>query len=71
MEVLVRGSVVVPMSAAGSAGGAVYLRKSDGQLTASAGTSGTTIQLENVHIRNPRSSDVPEAEVVVSDRNII
>jgi hypothetical protein len=71
MEVLVRGSIVIPMAVAGSAGGAVYIRKSDGQLTASAGSSGSTVELTNVHIRNPRGTVDAHAEVVVNTRNII
>ena len=71
MEVLVRGSIVIPMAVAGSAGGAVFIRKSDGQLTASAGSSGSTVELTNVHVRNPRGSVDVNAEVVVSTRNIL
>ena len=71
MEVLVRGSIAVPLTASGSLGGNVYIRKSDGKLTASAGSSGSTVLLENVRIRRPRNSYSACAEVVVSKRNIL
>ena len=71
MEVLVRGGIVVPMTASGSRGGAVYLRKADGKLTANPGGSGETVLLENVRIRQPRTSDSAFCEVIVNKRNII
>ena len=71
MEVLVRGSVAIPLTAAGSPGGSVYIRKSDGKLTASAGSSGTSVLLENVKIRRPRDTYSPCCEAVVNKRNII
>ena len=71
MEVLVRGSIAVPVSASGEQGGKVYIRKSDGALTAAAGQSGTTVLLENVHIRNPQGVGEQVAEVVVNSRNLI
>ena len=71
MEVLVRGGITVPMSASGSAGGEVYIRKSDGALTGSAGQSGTTVLLENVRIRNQPHTGEQCAEVTVNSRNSI
>ena len=71
MEVLVRGGIVAEISSGGSAGGKVYIRKSDGALTTSAGQSGTTVLLENVRIRNPRNTYGATAEVIVNKRNIL
>ena len=71
MEVLVRGGITVPMSASGRQGGKVYIRKNDGVLTADAGQSGTTVLLENVHIRNPQGFGGNVAEVIVNSRNLI
>jgi hypothetical protein len=71
MEVLVRGSVAIPLSATGSPGGNVYIRKSDGKLTATAGSSGSTVLLENVRIRNPRTGWSGCCEAVVNRRNIL
>ena len=71
MEVLVRGGIIVEMSSGGSVGGKMYIRKSDGALTTSAGTSGSTVLLENVHLRNPRNTYGATAEVVVNQRNIL
>ena len=59
------------MSASGSAGGEVYIRKSDGALTGSAGQSGTTVLLENVRIRNQPYAGAQCAEVTVNSRNSI
>ena len=71
MEVLVRGSVAIPLSATGSPGGNVYIRKSDGKLTASAGASGSSILLENVRIRRSRDAFSSCCEAVVNKRNIL
>ena len=71
MEVLVRGSITVKTATNGTAGGKLYLRKSDGQLTSEAGEAGTTVLLENVRIRNPRNAWGPCCEAVVNRRNII
>ena len=71
MEVLVRGSIAVPLSASGSVGGKLYIRKSDGRMTASAGASGTTVQLENVTIRNPRANGANCCEAVITERNLV
>ena len=70
MEVMVRGSMAVMIAASGSQGGKVYVRKSDGKLTATAGTEGSTVQLENVRIRRPRNPSNGCAEVTVLTRNI-
>ena len=71
MEVLVRGGITVSLAAGGSAGGKVYIRKSDGKLTASAGQADSTVLLENVRIRNPRNAYTNCFEVIVNERNII
>ena len=71
MEVLVRGGITVSLAAGGSAGGKVYIRKSDGALTASAGQADSTVLLENVRIRNPGAAGEAETEVIVNQRNLI
>ncbi len=71
MEVLVRGGIAVPLATVGVKGGRVYIRKSDGKLTSTAGSSGATVQLDNVRIRNARSGPADCAEVIVNSRNII
>ena len=70
MEVLVRGSIAVTCAASGVQGGKVYVRKSDGKITTSAGASGTTVELENVRVRRPRNSVSSCIEAVVLNRNI-
>ena len=70
VDVLVRGTMVVPMEGTCYAGGPVYLRKSDGRLTANAGAADSTILLPNVSIRRPKDS-AGFAEVVVRTRNLI
>lgn len=70
MEVLVRGSIAVASAASGTQGGKVYVRKSDGKITATAGSSGSTVELENVRIKRPRDASGSCAEVVVLNRNI-
>ena len=70
MEVLVRGSIALATNQAGIKGGKLYIRKSDGKLTTSAGTSGTTVLLENVRIRNPRNEWSSCCEAIVTERNI-
>ena len=71
MEVLVRGSIAVATNQAGIRGGKLYIRKSDGKLTTSAGTSGTTMLLENVRIRNPRNDWTATCEAIVNKRNML
>ncbi len=71
MEVLVRGSVAIGLTATGTPGGNVYIRKSDGKLTASAGASGSSVLLENVRIRRSRDAFSPCCEAVVNKRNIL
>ena len=71
MEILVRGGIVITLAANGNLGGNVYIRKSDGKLTPEAGSSGTTVQLQNVRIRNPRRTGDTCCEVIVNERNII
>lgn len=70
MEVLVRGSIALPLSDSGAAGGVVYVKKADGTLQAAAGESGATVALENVHIRRPKDASGC-CEAVVTERNIL
>ena len=70
MEVLVRGSIAVAGVTTGVRGGNVYIRKSDGKITTSAGASGTTVLLENVRVKHPRDYSSGSLEVVVLNRNI-
>lgn len=70
MEVLVRGCIAVPVAMSGQQGLPLYLRKADGELTPLAGQEGTTILLENVRIRKPRSAQCTCCEAVVNKRNI-
>ena len=71
MEVLVRGSLAVPTNVSGARGGRVYIRKSDGKVTGTAGASGTTLLLENCRIRAPRNGSTSCAEIIVNKRNIL
>ena len=71
MEVLVRGGIALATTVSGAKGGKLYIRKSDGKLTATAGSSGSTLLLENCRIRNPRTGWSGSAEVIVNKRNII
>lgn len=71
MEVLVRGSIALPILTAGTPGGSVYVRKSDGKLTPSAGSEGSTVLLENVRIRRPRGAGDRCCEAVVNTRNLV
>ncbi len=70
MDVLVRGSVAVRMSGTTRPAGRVYLRKSDGVVTASAGSEGSTVELENVRVRRARLETNGCAELAVLRRNI-
>ena len=70
IEVLVRGCIVVKAFAGFSAGGKVYIRKSDGMLVSSAGSEGSTLWLENVRIKRPQLGSGSSSEVVVTSRNI-
>ena len=71
MEVLVRGGIVVKMTAAADPGSRVYLRKSDGRLTPAAGDSGSTVLLDNVRVRGPMDISTGTCEVIVNRRNMI
>ena len=71
MEVLVRGAIALTFLASSGRGAKVYLRKSDGKLTTSAGTSGTSIELENVRVRNEAGAANGVAEAIVIRRNIL
>ena len=71
MEVLVRGSIALKIAENGGRGGRLYIRKTDGEITCMAGTSGTTVLLENVRIKNPRESYGTCCEAIVNKRNIL
>lgn len=71
MEVLVRGALCVRTAAAANLGDPVYIRKTDGKLTSIAGSAGTSVQLENVHVRARRDALTNTTEVVVTERNIL
>ena len=69
MDVLVRGSVVLPFESSALPGASVYVRKADGKLVVNPGAEGTTILLPNVTVRTARDT-ARCAEVVVSKRNL-
>ena len=71
MEVLARGGMTVSLAASGTAGGRVYIRKSDGALTASAGAADSTVLLENVRIRNSGAAGEAATEIIINKRNLI
>ena len=71
MEVLVRGSIALPTNVSGVRGGKLYIRKSDGKLTGTAGASGSTVLLENCRIRAPRNASTDCCEAIVNKRNIL
>ena len=71
MEVLVRGGISLPVSVSGTRGGKLYIRKSDGVMTGTAGESGTTVCLENCRVRAPRTGATDCCEAVVNKRNIL
>ena len=71
MEVLVRGSLIAKLAASGDQGDSIYIRKSDGRLTPVAGSSGSSVLLENVRIRRPRDAYGVVAELIVNKRNIL
>ena len=70
VDVLVRGSTVLPFESSATPGAAVYLRKADGKLVTSAGSEGTTVLLPGVTVRTARDS-ARCAEVVLTKRNIL
>ena len=70
VDVLVRGTLALPMEGTCNPGVPVYLRISDGKLTASAGSAGSTILLPDVAVRGRKDVD-GMAEVVVKQRHLI
>ena len=70
VDILVRGSIVLPFGNAAQPGSPVYIRKADGALVTQAGQEGTTVALPNVTVRTARDAD-RRAEVVVLKRNIM
>ena len=70
-DILVRGSVAVPVQTTGAkTGDKVYIRLSDKKLVTAAGESGTTVLLPNVTVRGARDSK-GFCEVTVTKRNLI
>ena len=71
VDILVRGSVTVPVNtSAAKIGDKVYIRVSDGKLVTVAGESGSTLELPNVHIRGARDAGGC-CEVTVTKRNLV
>ena len=71
VDILVRGSVVVPTDyIACTAGNTVHLNLADGKYKAAA-VSGETIELTNCHWRLPAASSNNRAEVVINTRNLV
>ena len=68
MEVLARGNIAARLESIGSIGSPVYIRKADGKLTTSMGTSNSTVLLENVRVSKPRDASGC-AELAVLRRN--
>ncbi len=71
MEVLVRGSIALATTISGAQGSKLYIRKTDGKLVTSVGASGTTLLLENVRIRRPRTGWTACCEAIVNKRNVL
>ena len=71
MEVLVRGSIALVTTVSGAQGSNLYIRKTDGKLVTSVGASGTTLLLENVRIRRPRTGWTACCEAIVNKRNVL
>ncbi|MCR5565961.1 MAG: hypothetical protein K6F61_03855 [Clostridiales bacterium] len=71
MEVLVRGSIALETGVNGVQGSMLYIRKTDGMLVTNMGASGTTLLLENVRVRRPRTGSVSCCEAVVNKRNVL
>ena len=70
-DILVRGSVAVPVNTSGAkTGDKVYIRVADRKLVTAAGESGTTVELPNVTVRGTRDSR-GNCEVTVTKRNLV
>ena len=70
-EILVRGSIAVPVGTSGAkAGDKLYIRISDGKLVTAAGESNTTVELPNVTVRGTRDT-AGYCEVTVTKRNLV
>ena len=70
MEILVRGSIAVKMSGTARRAGYAYIRKTDGVLSANAGSEGSTVQLQNVRVRNSRAGSSGCVEIGILTRNL-
>ena len=68
VDVLVRGSVVLPFAGGAVPGAGVYIRKSDGALVTAAGAEGSTLRLPGAAVRSVRDS-AQCAEVSLTKRN--
>ena len=70
VDILVRGSTVLPFESSAAVGAGAYVRKSDSKIVASAGAEGTTVQLPGVSVRTARDSNHC-CEVVLTKRNLL
>lgn len=70
VEILVRGAIVLKLDEGAEPGDSVYIRKEDGAFVTEAGTSGSTIELPNVHVKTVSDSE-NRSEVVVLKRNLL
>ena len=70
VEVITRGCVVVDIGNYTAEGASVYIKKSDGTLTSSAGEAGTTVQITNAITRTARDSN-HMIEIVLKNRNFM
>lgn len=70
VEILVRGAIVLPFGHGVDPGATVLIRKSDGAFVTNPGSSGSTMELPNVHVKTASDSN-NRAEVVVLTRNLL
>lgn len=70
VDVLTQGSVILEVSNYTAEGAALYIKKSDGTITSSAGEAGTTIQIPNAITRTARDSN-HMIEVLIRARNVM
>ena len=70
VEVLVRGCIAVATVAGAVPGGKVYIRKGDGSIVPTPGSSGSTVELENVRCKAPQMGNGACDELVVTYRHL-
>ena len=70
IEILVRGAIALKVSGTARRAGNVYIRKTDGVLSANAGSEGSTVQVPNAKVRNVRNGSSGCVEVQVLSRNL-